>query len=469
VKTSFLGGFYESRAKPVSAQTCVNLYLESNESGTGEEGALLGTPGLVRKAQLATGEVRGLREVQGLLFAVSGSAVYRIDQNFSAFKIGDIPNYSGPVSITDNGTQVLFSHQDGWHFCTLTSLLKAVSDPDQPINAIVTEQDGTVLFTDGGARFGITALEDLTSVDPLDFASAEGAPDQLISLVCDHREVWLLCKFVAEIWSDTGNALFPFERIPGGMLETGCAARFSVTRADDSVWWLTQDRQGNANVIRTNAYRPLRVSTHPIEHTFEDFPRVDDCIAFAYQQEGHTFIVFTFPTADETWVYDVATQLWHRRAWLGADGKLHRHRANCYAFFNGQHIVGDFENGKLYAFDLDAFSDDGDVIYRERAWMLPDSERHRVRLDRLELVAEMGVGNIIDPDAIPQVWLEVSHDGGESFGYRRFQTLGKLGKRLARAQWRRLGVGRQTVLRVCTTALTKIAWLGANADAEVLG
>jgi len=468
VKTNFLGGFYAVRSLPLAAQTCVNLYLEINESGNGEDGVLMGTPGLTTLVQLISGPVRGLRTVLGYLYAVSAQNVYRIDPTLHVTLLGSLPNSSGPVSITDNGEQVLFSHRDGWHFCTLTGFLQTVSDPDAPVDSIVTCQDGYVLFTDTDDRFGITALNDVSAIDPLDIATAEGVPDGLVALVSDHREVWLLCNTSTEIWSDTGNALFPFERVPGGMLETGCAARFSIARIDDSIFWLTADRAGNATVIRTNAYKPMRISTHALEHELEQI-RIDDAIGYAYQQEGHAFYVLTFPTADQTWVYDCSTKLWHRRGWRDPLGVLHRHRSNAYAFFNDQHVVGDWQNGKLYAMDLNTYTDDGAAIYRERAWPIPDAERNKVRVDRVELVAEMGDGSQIVQDVTEQVCLRVSHDGGRSFGYKRFQNLGHKGHRLVRAVWRRLGMGRQSVLQVSTTTPNKVAWIGANVDGEVLG
>jgi hypothetical protein len=43
---------------------------------------------------------------------------------------------------------------------------------------------------------------------------------------------------------------------------------------------------------------------------FEGVSRDDDAIATAIQDGGHTFVQFTFPTADETFTYDIATNAW---------------------------------------------------------------------------------------------------------------------------------------------------------------
>ena len=470
MKTQFLGQAYASRSLPLSAQTLINLYPERNESGTGEPGAFYGTPGLVTK-YTGSGEVRGLYAVDGYLYAVIGDTVYAIDGSWGAVSLGTLPNASGRVSFAANYTQLLISHADGWHYVTLpTGVLTAVADTDQPTDSIVAYQDGYVIFTQGGDQFGITALDDVTSIDPLDFASAEGAPDDLISLLSDHRELWLFGERTSEVWFNSGAADFPFERIGGAFLEHGCAARWSPAKADNTVFWLGRDPSGQGMVFRADGYKPARISTHAMEKEFASYADISDAFGFTYQQDGHTFYVLTFPTASKTWAYDMATQAWHERAYRDpTTGVLERHRANCYAFFNGVHVVGDHENGKIYALDIDTYTDAGDYIYRERTFPLMEAENKAIRVDRAELVAEVGVGLTTGQGSDPQVWLQVSGNGGRTFGYERYQSLGAIGQYNHRPVWRRLGRGRKKVIRVAMTDPVKVAWLGFNVEASVCG
>ena len=469
MKTPFLGAAYELRSLPLSAQTCVNLYAERNESGEGAEGAFYGTPGLKARVTLPGGEGRCLVPSgdASVLYAVSAENVYKIDTNFTETLIGTLSSSAGRISGVSNNTQTLFAHSGGWHYTTGTTV-KPI--PTGPPNAIATYMDGYIVFTEEvDGEFGLTAINDLTSIDPLDIAEAEALPDDLVSVFADQREVWLLGNLSTEIWADTGAAAFPFERIPGGVLSVGCAAPFSVAYCDGSLFWLTQDKSGNATVIRTVGYQTVRVSTHALEHAIEGYDVISDAYGFGYQQEGHAFYVLTFPTADVTWVYDCATKLWHRRGWRDSNGILHRHRVGAYAFFNGQHCILDRLNGTLYTFDLDTFTDGGDVIYRERAWpLMAPQEMHRMRCDQLELVGETGVGNISGVDMSPSTWLQMSFDGGVSFGNERYQSPGPFGKRFFRMRWRRNGTGRRPVARIATTQTTKVAWLGVNVQGEVL-
>jgi Phage stabilisation protein len=490
LKTKFLGQAYQSRSPILASQTAINIFAEGTEGNSDEIGGFYGTPGLLTKFTGA-GSVRGLHAAaDGKLYAVIGAYAWRIGKNFAGTNLGLIGGF-GPVSIQDNGQQVSFAHQTGMSWVSFTGNTVA-SVANAPANGITSVMDDYLCFTDGTvglAAWGISALEDLSSIDPLDVATAEGAPDNLVSILCDHREVWLFGTSTTEIWSDTGAAFFPFERSPGGFIEQGCMAAQSPRQMDNSVFWLGQDKNGQGIVYRANSYIPVRISTHAMEFAINQYPRIDDAFGITYQEEGHSFYWLIFPSGNSSWCYDVATGGWHQRLWLSPnDGSLNRPRANCYAFFNGMHLVGDFENGKIYQMSLDVGTDDGADIYRERAFDLPDSEMKRVRMDFLELKALTGDEQILLPQgafqfgdfqpgayqaagptlAPPLIWLQISRDAGRRFGYQRIKTLSATGQTTARVRWRRAGTGRDLVLRVATTMKNRVHWVGMNFRGEGL-
>lgn len=463
MKTSFLGQAYQSRSPILATQTAINIYPEVTETGGSDVGGFYGTPGLISR-YTGSGEVRGLLSAEdGNLYAVIGNTVYRIDTNWNATSLGVLPNATGIVSMVDNGSQIAVAHALGMHWVAYTGTAIAPVT-NAPQDAMLDVQDNYVLFTNAG-RFGITALGDLSSIDPLDIATAEGSPDATIAIASLNREVWPFGTRTIEVWSNTGAALFPFERAPAGFIEQGCSARRSVVKLDQSLFWLSRDKSGKDMVMRNQAYSGKRISTHAIEYELSQMSRTDDAFGFGYQQDGHTFYVLTFPTGQQTWVYDIAAQGWHQRAYQSTEGLLQRHRANCYAFFNGLHIVGDYENGKIYEMSLTAYDDDGQPIYRERAWELPDNENKRIRGDYMEVVALSGDG---EAGTNPLITLEVSQDGGRRWGYERIQPLGKIGQNLARVRWRRLGTGRNTVYRVSTEMRNRVQWINGIFKGEAL-
>lgn len=477
MKTAFLGQAYASRSPILASQTAINIFPEVIETSNGKQvvGGFYGTPGL-QSVFHGNGEVRGLwvsptgTPGQYYLFAVIGSTVYRFDQLYHATNLGTLPNISGRVSMVDNGSQLAIAHQDGMHYVALTGAAIAPVAA-APKGAILSAIDNYGLFSENvGGEFGITALGDLSTIDALDVATAEGWPDDCVSCLADHREAWLFGTETIEIWSDTGASFFPFERVPGGFMEQGCAAKWSPAKIDNSVFWLGRDRNGRGVVYRANAYVPQRISTHAVEYAINQGVDISDAIGFAYQEEGHLFYFLTFPRLDQTWVHDVATGpqgAWHQRAYKDAQGLLHRHRANCHAYFYGDHLVGDYANGNIYRMSLNLYDDNGDEIYRERAWEVDEDENRRIRVDRVELLALAGDGQA-STYGDPKVFFQKSNDSGRTWSYERFQTLGPVGARKVRAAWRRGGMGRNLVFRVGTTMRQRVSWVGANLSGEVL-
>jgi hypothetical protein len=257
----------------------------------------------------------------------------------------------------------------------------------------------------------VTGLLDGTSIEPLDFASTEGAPDGLLAVSSNFREIWAFGTNSIEVWYDTGATDFPLQRIQGAFNELGLAAPFSVAKVDNGLFWLGRDRRGQGIVYRANGYSGERISTHAVEWQIQQYADLTDAIAYTYQQDGHSFYVLIFPTANTTWVYDLATQAWHERAgWK--NGSFTRHRSNCQMAFNNEVVVGDFENGNIYAFDLDDYSDNGQIQKWLRSWRALGPGKNdltRTAQHSLQLDVESGVG-LNGFSVVENIYLQTEND-----------------------------------------------------------
>ena len=167
-----------------------------------------------------------------------------------------------------------------------------ITDPDFAGAVTVGYIDGYFVFNQPDSQIiWVTSLLDGTSIDPLEFASAEGSPDGLVSLIVDHREVWLFGTNSVEVWYDAGLTDFPLTRIQGAYNEIGCAAAYSVAKLDNGLFWLGSDARGRGIVYRANGYTGQRISTHAVEFAIQSYNDISDAIAYTYQQEGHAFAV----------------------------------------------------------------------------------------------------------------------------------------------------------------------------------
>ncbi len=469
MKSPILGSSYVARSVNAADNVMINLFPEITAESGNTRGFLSRTPGLRLLQTMGTGPIRGVCTFNGKMYVVSGRTLYEVDADYTATERGTLLDNEIPVSMANNGTQ-LFIAANGPSYVYNSNTLSfgQITDPDFPGALTVSYLDGYFVFIEPDSqKVWVTDLLDPTSIDPLNFASAEADPDGLVSSIVSHSEVWLFGTNSIEVWYNTGDGDFPLQRIQGAFNELGCAATFSVAKLDNSLFWLGSDTRGSGIVYRANGYTGRRVSTHAVEWHIQQYSRIDDAIAYSYQQDGHSFYVLSFPEADKTWVYDVATDLWHERAgWI--NGQFKRHRSNCQTFFNNEVIVGDYQNGRIYAFDLDVFVDNDRVQRWVRSWRaLPTdaNDMKRTAHHSLQLACESGTGLVDGQGNDPQVMLRWSDDGGHTWSNEYWQAMGKIGEYYRRVIWRRLGMTlklRDRVYEVSGTDPVKIGILGAE-------
>lgn len=470
-RVALTGGAYTARSLIANAQRCVNLFPEINP--TQQEPPAPVTqyqrPGKTRLATAADARVvRGAyRSSDGQLFVCAGQRVYYLAPDFTMTDLGlGITNQTTPVSMSDNGiTLILVDGTSAGYWIDLAAhSVGTISDVAFYGADRVDILDTFFIFNRPGTnQFYIsTALWDgITALDPLDIASKSGYPDHIASVIVMHREVWLIGTLTTEIWYNSGAADFVFQEMPGAFVEHGTIARYSVATQDLAAYWLSQDTEGQSMLVKGAGYQATRISTHAIESEWTLYGDVSDAIGFCYQQGGHTFYQITFPSADKTWVYDEATSQWHERTWTDTNGAEHRDRANCFANAYGKLVVGDWQNGKLYAMDLDAFTDDGDPIVYRRGFphMMNDGQR----VFYLSLIADMEVGSSgsYTPDDPPLLSLRWSDTRGKTFGDPIRASMGAGGEYLTSIQFNRLGFARDRVFEVFWNAVGQRALNGA--------
>lgn len=456
---------YTARSKKASAQRCVNLFPEQNPPDAPSPTTFYGTPGYTLWSTIpGDGAVRGAYvSSNGILFAVRGPTVYRYNGG-TWIASGSMGSTAGRVVATDNGTNAVFV--DGSTTAptvNLTDFTMGAMSGDGWYGAdFCYFLNGRIVFNKPDTQqFYWTGLYDLT-LDPLDFASAEGSPDSIVSMLVDHAELWFWGPQSLEIFYDSGDQDQPYQRVQGAFNEVGCVAPHSINRLDNTIYWLGRDRNGGNIVFRASNYQPQRVSTHAIEQEINAYSRTDDAFSWTYQLEGHTFYVLVFPTASKTWVFDVATGLWHERAFREEDGSLIRHRGNCHAYYDSLHLIGDFENGNLYTLSMDVHQDNGADIERFKD-MPHNSQGVRTFYSRFRLDCEVGVGN--EAGSEPNVWIQWSDDGGVSWSSSVIRSLGKLGESSKQVNVTRCGSGQDRIFRIGTSANARIAFNGAFVNA----
>lgn len=448
----FVGPTYAMPAGSFDAQRCVNMYPIVSESRTSKSvSALRGTPGYETAYTAGGGPIRGsLVTGQGRAFVVSGNQFYEITAT-SAVLRGTLTTNTGRVSMAENGVQVLIvDGVAGWLLTLDTNSYAQVTDSDFPVSSWVSFINGFFIAVDDGTNnFYISAIYDGNSWAALDFSNVVYSSDNLLAAVPDKGALWMFGEKTVEVFSNTGAAAFPFERIEGAVIETGCAAAATIQKFDNSLAWLGVDEQGRGVVWRTSGYQAVRMSNEAIEALIAKAPDYSESYAYVYHEQGHVFYVLQVNGLNTTLVYDGSTGLWHERTYFDKSVNVEeQHRGRCHLFFNKQNYIGDRVTGAIYRQSLDLFSNDGDEIHRMRVSPHYQDEKNSVPYGSFELDCETGVGLTTGQGSDPQIMLQYSNDGGKTWSNELWRGLGKQGEYKRRVRWGRVGSARDRVYRV---------------------
>lgn len=469
-----VGGAYLSRSLKLDAQRCVNLFPVLGESGTAKAvRALFGTPGLRRLATLEGGAIRGFWvPSKGDAIAVCGAKVYRIARDWTATVVGTIDARGTPASIADDGSvAMIVTGRNGYTLDLTSNALAEITDEAfTGADHVYFNKTVFILNRPDTDAFYITTGKGV-AFDALDFARAVSNAEPIVRHIVNHEELILFKQSTAEIWRAVAGGDFLFMRDTNAAIEKGCEAKHSVAALDNTVYWLGGDKDGGGIVWRLNGYTPERVSHGGLEFAIQNYADTSDAWAYTYQQEGHTFYVLNFPSASATWCYDVATGLWHERAYLNpGTGRFERHRGACHMLYAGEHVVGDWADGRLYALDLDCYDDDGDPLVALRAAPhISGAGHNEIRYNRLTLDMETGVGQPNGAGADPVLMLRWSDNGGRTWSTLQSLSMGRVGEYGLRVAVDRLGTARDRVFEISISDPVKRAIVGATVDAVDTG
>jgi len=448
----FASQSYQARSSNVSSERMINLYLEANPQGAKSPTVLYGTPGLRKWITVGDGPVRGMIQLGPRLFVVSGPLLYAVDHSGSIVEIGPIEG-AGNVHLTANATHIAIVTPGKSYAANADGIVEL---PEGNLNG-ATYLNGKGVFTQsGGQKFWITAIDDMTSIDALDFSTADAQPGAMRGCIEDHQRLWLFTENSIEIWYDSGASGFPFERDGSSSIEKGCMAPGTPSKAEHNVLWLGHDK----SVYMGAGGAAKSISAPSIHRLIGETPDPASAWAFTYKQEEHVFYVLNF--SDLTLCYDMTTGLWHERR---SDG-MGRWRANCYSDSWGRHLVGDCIDGRIYELDLDYFTDDGDIITRQSVAPPSHGSGGKVCYHELFVDIEAGVATQLGQGANPAAMLDWSSDGGHTWSSTVQSRMGKIGEYGHRLQWNRLGTSPQRHFRMTITDPVKVAILAAYVRAE---
>lgn len=445
----------EAQSPSVSLESLTNLYLAPSPGGGKSPAALYGTPGLKLWGSAGDGPGRGIIEMGAHLWVVSGNTLFKVDASKVATAIGTIEG-AGSVHMTHNGSEVAIAVPGGLAYAADATGVYALSE--SRFNG-ATAQDGYGIFSqENGQKFFITGLDNMKTINPLDFGTADSHPDYVKGIISDHRELVVFGEKTTEFFYNSGAADFPFERAGGGFIEHGLGASGSPAKVNNTVLWLDD----NFTVRAAMGYQAQSVSPPWVETMIANAADPTTGWAWTYRHAGRTFYSLNF--SDLSLCYDMEMQRWHRRK---SDG-MGRWRASGHAYYRRKHIMCDVENGNLYELDLDTYDENGAELRRELITPPIHADDGAI-MDELLLDMQMGIGLVSGQGSDPNVMLDWTDDDGRTWSTEIKASAGQIGKRKRQARWNRLGEFECRSLRFAISDPVKVAILGLHGRLAPLG
>jgi hypothetical protein len=299
--------------------------------------------------------------------------------------------------------------------------------------------------------FYISALNDPTSWSALDFEDAEYKPDVIENIVSFHRNLFVFGNESYEVYENTGNPDFPFERIPGGVFDIGCASGRSVCVCGDELYFLSSV----GDVRRIVGYDTEIVSSPALENIIDD-ATTSDVIGWYMAVENARFYVMSFPTSGFSYALNTKTGLWSKYM-SGTDGAT-----NHPAVFCIKNICGLNASGSVGLIsDTYSYEQAGDgtkaAQYREVQTQVLDANRETMFMGSLEVWAKEAVGSTTVNPTLSVAW---SDDMGTTWSTARSMPLGLSTGVGAQLRTHRLGSSKNRIFKFTSSNIYELQLYG---------
>lgn len=457
----------KSESPAITAQRRINFYVEQRKEADRTAFALVGRAGLTAfLTTLGNYPSRGMWPVNSLaaplLFTVHNNTLYAINNSGVIATIGTIGTAVGDVSMVDDGTNLLLvDGQKGYYYNLLVPAgLIMITDGNFTTSpSTATWQDTYFIVTSSGSnQFQLSKNSDPSTWPAVQINFTGSAPGNIKAGIADHSVLNLYLDVSTEFWQDTGSPDFPYALIPGSSQEFGLAASASLSKFENSVAGLFHNKLGSVQVAKMLGFNIQKISTHDIDEIISAYPIFNDARGYSFKEGGHPFYVITFPNAGSTFVYDEQMKAWMEFQ----DTNGGRFWGFKFASFVNRLLVSDYRNGNIYQIDPSNFTDNGlqfaSEVWSKHIW----NDDKYLSIPQIQVDFQTGVGGPTGP--APQVDLQISKDGGNSFTSVGFASIGSVGQYTQRVIWRRLGRARDWVLKLRVTDSVKRVITGASAE-----
>lgn len=486
IEVPFVGGAAVDRQIQVNNQATVNLMQAIKGRGAKSQYVLESAPGLVNRSTLGDGAIRTSQMISSRirvggtgreLYGVFGSRLMAMTTTAGDAEIGTLSTTGGRVSMARGRTYIMLVDgtsgytYDGTTFAQIADLDfpdSGSSPAASPTHCLYL--DGFFIVNDANMdNFYISALEDPTSWNALDFEAAAVAPDNALAIAATESLLWIIGDETAQAYYNSGNPDFPYQIVLNATQETGILAPQSIAESDDGIFYLATTPEGGRFVYQIQGTAGRVISMDEQEAFLDTVTDPTDAYAFIYKQAGKSFYVLqlsatTGPNArsSSTLVYNIKARSWETRELL--DGTAWR--VGGHGILNNQNIGGSRLQAQSLTLDLNVYRDLGQELVRRRRTQIMHNTGNLMRW--WGIIIDVAVATTVSVSTSPAIKLRYSNDAGRTWSDWLFAPLGNIGDTDHRVYFRKLGIGRRRVWEIECSEDLPLDIIAAYADVEIL-
>jgi hypothetical protein len=375
---------------------------------------------------------RGLFVNKGVLYRVLDTNLYSVDQNGVHTELGQVAGSGRCIFDAIDSILTVVANRAAYSYnaAATNPVVAQITDPNMGTPIGCTSINSQMLYDQNGGTsqiFEVSNVGDPTTINGLNFASAESDSSPLVRPYA-YKQVANMFKTESnELWWNSGQGNPPFDRIQGGIINVGLGAPYSIAQTPDFLFYFGNDNQVHTLTGGTGAV-DTPISTPAMAKLFQKYTTTSDAIGWAMELEGQWFYVITFPTQNISWCYPVGGE-WFQ--W--GSGLTGRIQGNDFADCYGLKIVDDYQSGNLYLLDAETYTDNGNPIIRQRDsgpiyGELLKAPGKEFEINYIEIIMETGVGLVTGQGSVPKLGIQMSRDGGKTFGTERLINIGVAGQ-----------------------------------------
>jgi len=293
---------------------------------------------------------------------ISGTPVVTLSASNTAIQVGQIVTGTGiPL-----GTYVLTI------FDTALTLSQNATATGTATLTFTTSYPGVTVpgavFVDGyyvvGTPEGLlynSNVEDPTTWQAINYIGVVSSADPLLAIGRTINYIVTFGSFHIEFFYDAGASPgSPFLPYQNSVIKFGVSAKYSLVQMDNTLIWMSTSFQKGFQIMAMVGQSPQVISNQYIERIIN---RCNPASAYAFsiKTSGHSLYVLTLRDIGYTLVYDFAQNGW--TYWTSTENNVEGYfKGQFYTKYQNKDLLQHETNGKVYEFDSNTYTDDGNQI-----------------------------------------------------------------------------------------------------------